>query len=176
MSTPDKDAQAYFNLLAKAEVQLPNYPRGTGCYARAQHAAKLMKHHGRDVELIWALGMQNNFIPDIPNADWGGGMAFHVAVLDKQTGLIFDQAFCREPVSRVRWENLFKPVTMSGTKPEFTTTDTQKYARMPGKEPEIRGCTPDEANFIAQQLYLSTVRNKAPVIIERIGNNPAYES
>ncbi|MCD8496801.1 MAG: hypothetical protein LRZ85_01175 [Alphaproteobacteria bacterium] len=176
MSNNDKDAQAYFNLLAKAEVQLPDYPRGTGCYSRAQHAAKLMSHHGRDVELIWALGSINSFVPDIPNADWGNGMAFHVAVLDKQTGLVFDQAFCHEPVSRKRWENLFIPVREDGIRPRIITSGLDKYATMVHGEPELVEGTPENIRKGAEGLYLMTIRRYKPVTIDRVGNEPDYEA
>lgn len=173
MSGPDKNAQAYFNLFSKAEAQLPLYPRGTACYTRAQHAARLMKHHGRDIELIWALGTINNFIPNIPsspNFDWGNGMAFHVAVRDKATNLVYDQAFFHEPVSQEQWGNTFIPIRADGIRPRIERSDINMFPRLKDGEPKLLDCTANEALEIAGKLYLKTVRNHKPTIIDRLGS------
>lgn len=164
-----KNAKTYFNLFSKAEVQLPDYPRGTACYARAQHVARLLKWHGRDVELIWALGTINNFVPTIKDADWGNGMAFHVAVRDKETNLVYDQAFFHEPLPQEQWVNTFTPIRPDGVRPRIETSDTETFARMVGNEPKLLTCTTDAALEIAKRLYESTVRKYSPTPINKLG-------
>ena len=101
-------------------------------------------------------------------------MAAHVAVLDKETGLVYDQAFCREPVDRKRWENLFLPGRADGIRPRIETSGLNTVVRKHHNEPRLFQASPEiMAKEVETAVHL-TLSNHKPQIIERIGNDFIY--